>query len=167
MATAQKKSMDKYANLLIASVTETAANTLTFTQFPQITTLLEKKAYLISRVEYTLQMSLFAAAGDDLKFGISMQNTFAAAGADEPSIVDFNFFRSQGTCVEVYNQQYIRDFSTMPGGGLLIPTRPIFLYAEGSNLGGASTTTARVYFTVIDLQPDDYWDLVQALQAYA
>jgi len=38
--------VDKFANILIARVTESAANTLTFEQLPQVTTLLEKKAYL-------------------------------------------------------------------------------------------------------------------------
>jgi len=163
----KSKSADKFANVMLASVTETGASTLTFTQLPQITTLMEKKAYLISRIEYQFDSGLFVAAGDGIMFGVSMQNTFTGPNITTPSIIDFTRIVGKGAPVEVYDEIRDTDFSTLPGGGLLVPTRPMFLWAEGASIAVAQTIRMRMYFTVADLNPSEYWDLVEAMQAYA
>lgn len=157
---------DKYANYLIASVTETAANTLTFQQMPQVTSLMEKKAFLLNRVEYNIPLATVVAAGDRLFFGLSLSDRWTDPSPLEPSMIDFRERFAIGAVVEQYSNPIISDLSDLPGGGLLIPTRPLFLFAKGLNLGAACLVVCRVFFTVLDLTPQDYWDLVEAMQAY-
>jgi len=165
--------VDKYANIMLTAVTESAANTLTFTELPQVTTLLEKKAYLLNRIVYDLGVTLLnelKADGERVQFGLSLNSRFTTPTIIEPAIVDYNvqYCRTQ-TAVgyDVSTGMINKDFSTLPGYGILLPTRPLYLYAKGTSLATASTISARLYFTVLDLTPADYWDLVESLQAFS
>jgi len=165
--------VDKFANLLIARVGESAANTLTFEQLPQVTTLLEKKAYLLNRLQYELTQGSWQelkADNESIQFGIALSNNFTAPGINEPTIVDYNrhFVTVQSAVGFVDRKTGItKDFSTFPGGGILLPTRPLYLFTLGSGLAAATDVTLRMYFTVVDLTPADYWDLVESLQAFS
>ena len=162
-----KLQVDKYSNVLIGAVTESAANTLTFEQLPQMTTLMEKKAFLINSIEYFLSNpGEFTAAGDLVQFGLSLSSQWATPAISEPSVVDFNYWYTLlATAVgfEMLRQPLIKDFSTLPGGGKLVPTRPMFLWAKANGFAAVSTITMRMHFTIVDLSPQDYWDLVEAL----
>lgn len=164
---------DKYANVILVSVLESAANTLTFEELPQVTTLMEKKAFLINRVSYSLgavAMSELKADGERLNFGLSMSNRWTAPTILEPTIIDYQQkYTTTLTAVgfQVMDANIKSDFSTLPGGGILIPTRPIYFYAQGVGLANACTITAKIYFTIVELSPADYWDLVESMQAYS
>lgn len=165
-----KVQTDKYANVMIGSVTESAANTLTFAELPQVTTLLEKKAFLINRIQYNAYLSLLVADTDNLDFGLSLSNRWTSPSLIEPSIIDYQSRRlvasgAPATAL-LEDNQVIQDWSTLPGGGMLVPTRPLFLWTKGTALASASAIIVKIYFTVIDLTPADYWDLVESLQAY-
>lgn len=160
---------DKYSNQLIASVTESAANTLTFEQLPQMTTLMEKKAFLINRIQYIISpLTEFKADSESITFGIAMSNQWTGPQLSETSVVDFNsLYTAVLTAVgfAFFVQPVIKDYSKLPGGGVLVPTRPMYLFAKGSALANPCTITMRMHFTIIDLTPADYWDLVEAVSA--
>lgn len=166
-----KTQTDKYANVMLGSVTESGANTLTFSQMPQVTTLLEKKAFLLSRIDYVKNDALLAANTDALSYGLSLSNQWTSPSLAEPSIIDHHSWVvvDHGAAANAIVASGIEtyDLSTLPGGGILIPTRPLYLYAMGTNLGGASTIRVKIFFTIIELTPQDYWDLVESLQAYS
>lgn len=172
MAKAANGSVDKYANLMIARVGESAANTLTFEQLPQITTLMEKKAFLINRLQYELTQGSWQelkADSESVQFGLALSNNFTAPGINEPSIIDYNrhFVTVQSAVGFVDRKTGVqKDFSTMPGGGIILPTRPLYLFTLGSGLAAATDVTLRLYFTIIELTQSDYWDLVESLQAF-
>lgn len=170
MAKITNKVQDKYSNVLIARVDESSANTLTFQEVPQITTLLEKKAFLINRLQYFASSSLVTTDTDVLNFGISLSNKWSAPALTEPSILDFQEVRgvASGTPASlwVHQQPFDQDYSTLPGEGLLVPTRPLYLWTKGTNLGAASAVILKLFFTIIELTPQDYWDLVESLQAF-
>jgi hypothetical protein len=169
---AKAGTVDKYANVMISRVTESAANTLTFEQMPQVTTLLEKKAYLLNRLQYELSQGSWQelkADGESIQFGISLSNNWTSPGINEPSIIDYNrHFTTVQTAVGFVDRRtgVTKDFSMFPGGGILMPTRPLYLFTVGNGLANATDVTLRMYFTVVDLSPQDYWDLVESLQAY-
>jgi len=167
-----KQTIDKYSNMMVINLVESAANTLTFEQAPQVTTLMEKKAFLINRIEYNIPFpsrDLLVAAGDAIYYGMSLSDRWAAPLLTETTIVDFNALSIHfltGVGFEYHPTSILKDFSTLPGGGLLLPTRPMFLYIVGESLAGPASIAARIFFTIQDLTPQDYWDLVEALQAY-
>lgn len=162
---------DKYANMMINELTESAANTLTFSEMPQVTTLLEKKAYLINRVDYAYALQLLVADTDKFSFGLSLSNRWTTISLAEPSIIDMNevlcVAHGAAANIETRDSRITRDFSTLPGGGILIPTRPLYSFCKGTNLASAGGLITKIYFTVIDLTPADYWDLVESLQTYS
>lgn len=168
---AKQQIKDMYSNYILAEVEESGANTLTFEELPQITTLLEKKAFLINRVDYDLPLNLLIAGGDTIEYGLSLSNKWTDPELTEATIVNYNKHRTveigTGASGFDYDSTVSRDFSTLPGGGILIPTRPLYLFVLGTNLGGPATVGMKLYFTVIELDPSQYWDLVESLQAYS
>lgn len=164
---------DKFANVMIAQVAESAANTLTFEQMPQVTTLMEKKAYLLNRLQYELSQGSWTelkADGEAVQFGISLSSSWSSPSITEPTIIDYNrHFTTVLSAVGFADRKtgVTKDFSMFPGGGLLLPTRPLYLFTVGSGLAAATNVTLRMYFTIVELTPQDYWDLVESLQAYS
>lgn len=168
-----KVQSDKYANMMVIEVTESAANTLTFEQLPQITTLMEKKAFLINRIIYdpsAATLGELLANNEAVQFGLSLSSKWTTLTIDEPTIIDYNrLFTITQTAVgfEHVITPIVKDYSTLPGNGILIPTRPIYAFTKGSGLANPTSFVVRIMFTIVELTPQDYWDLVESLQAYS
>jgi len=160
---------DVFANYAIIAVTESAANTLTFKKLETGVSLSDKIAWLINRIEYLFSpynATQFAQADDLLRFGLCVSNAFAAAAFSEEAILDYNAIARQdfGAAASGFfvNQPVIKDFSTMPGGGLLVPPVPLYIFAHGNGLNSAASVTARMHYTNRPLSVDEYWELVEA-----
>jgi len=159
---------DKYANQGVVTLTPTL-NTLSFEELASFVSVFERKAFLISRVEYVLGQTGIKemdAETDYCLFGLSNSNTFSTPLITEPSIFDYNelvtVLQAAGVSSHIVQMPYIKDLSTLPGGGALVPCRPIFLYAQSGGWVAAGSFSARIYFTVVDLKAEEYWELVEA-----
>jgi hypothetical protein len=166
---ADSKGKDQFANYAIVSVTESAANTLTFKKLETGISLTEKVAWIVNRVEYiigSMVAAQFDANQDKQLFGLSISNSFAIPALDEITIVDFNFIqrRDFGAAANVVWTEgpMVKDFSSLPGGGIIIPPSPLYLYTVGTSLVAASTVVARIHYTLRTLAIDEYWELVEA-----
>jgi hypothetical protein len=159
---------DKYSNLAVVSVVESAANTLTFKKLETGMSLLDKAAWVVNRLEYLISpayASNWSANGSRLDFGLALGNGFAAPAFDEVAIVDYNsrllsWFTSVGFHLD--NFPILKDFSALPGGGLLLPPNPLYIFAKGLTLTAAGTVTVRIWYQVVKLSASDYWELVEA-----
>lgn len=159
---------DKYANQGYVKLSPTL-NTLSFGELATFVSIFEKKAFLINRVEYFWNvpaMIEFDAETDNAAFGLSTSDTFDTAGLGVSQIFDYNMLllnlQAAGVSGEVIWEPYVKDLSTLPGGGSLVPCRPIFLWCATSGFTVAGVLEARIYFTVVDLKADEYWELVEA-----
>lgn len=166
---AGKGSGDMFANYAIIGVTESAANTLTFKKLETGISLTEKVAWIINRVEYiigSLVAAQFNTDTDKQLFGLSLSNAFALPALDEISIIDFNFIQRQdfgaAASMHFFVGPIIKDFSALPGGGIIVPPSPLYLYSVGTGLVAASTVVARIHYTLRVLAVDEYWELVEA-----
>jgi len=166
---ADKSGMDKFANQAIITVTETATDTLTFKKLETGVSLTEKVAWIINRVEYIINnftASLFNSSGDAIKFGLSVSNAFASASFDEQAIIDYNLVQRAdfGTAASggFMELPIIKDLSSLPSGGILVPPVPLYGFAQGVGLAAASTVACRIYYTLLPLAIDQYWELVEA-----
>lgn len=166
---ADSKGKDQFANYAIVSVTESAPNTLTFKKLETGISLTEKVAWIINRVEYILGSMVaaqFNADADKQLFGLSLSNAFSIPALDEISIIDFNFVqrRDFGAAANAIWTEgpYVKDFSSLPGGGIIVPPSPLYLYSVGTSLVGASNVVARIHYTLRTLAVDEYWELVEA-----
>jgi len=160
---------DSFANLAILTVTESAANTLTFKKLETGISINQKVAWVICRVEYFLSSLLaaqFNGDGDGISFGLAASSTFASAIIEENSIFDFNNIQRAdfGTAaVSMFHKQpFLKDFSSMPSGGIIVPPAPLYGFAKGTGLVSAMSVAARIYYTELELAESDFWQLVQA-----
>ncbi len=160
---------DQFANMALIKVTESAANTLTFQKLETGISLTEKVAWVISRIEYNLEgltSGVFNGDGDYLSWGMSISNAWAAPTLSETTILDMNTLAlnlvGAVTSEWFHHLPFIKDFSTLPGGGLIVPPTPLYLFAKGGGLTAAMVVNARIWYTLLKLSVDQYWELVEA-----
>jgi hypothetical protein len=159
------KKDDEFANLATITTVESAANTLTFQKLETGISLNEKVAWVINRIEYEIPNYLsadFNLASDGYIFGISVSNTatsmYTSSGLRDGTVldrvhierVDFGAAASGG----VMSKIWLKDFSTLPGGGLIVPPVPLYGFAQGQSAVSALTVCARIYYTLLQLQVD-------------
>ena len=158
---------DKYVNQAYLSVVESALNTLTFSKIETGISIHEKVGWLISRIDYFFQTgpAQFGADGDALDYGISVMDTLTDVGPRLAAIVDSNTLTRQDWGVaassEMRQLPVTRNFADLPGGGLLIPPNPVYIYARGTALAGPHTVAARLFYTMRQLKTEDFWELVE------
>jgi hypothetical protein len=166
---AAKTVTDQFANLAIIGVVETGANTLTFKKLETGFSIMEKAAWVISRIEYTVQAPLaavFDGNGDHVDFGISLSNSWSAPTPTEITILDANSiwradYGAAATAI-VSIAPFVKDFSNLPGGGLILPPNPLYGFVKGTGLVSAMAVTMRLYYTTLALAVDQFWELVEA-----
>ena len=165
------QSQDKYPNILYDKVTESAANTLTFKELNIGLSLFDKVGILIHQIHWYNFQTLLAAAGDTIQFGLSQSNSWAAPNADESSIIVLHeeTIKDYGTAGnnQIWRQPQVDDYSTLPGGGILVAPKPLYLFAKGSALANPSAPQARIFFTVMKLKPEEYFELLESRQYFS
>lgn len=166
---AGKSGEDKYANFAIVSVVQAAINTLAFKKLETGISLTEKVAWVLNRIEYWLNpqtVAQFGGDGDILLYGLSLSSAWATAQISEITIIDFNALlyslAGAATSHNWVNKPVIKSFADMPGGGILIPPNPLYLFCSSSGLGAVADVTARIHYTLKTLAVDEYWELVEA-----
>lgn len=165
---ATQKKMDKYANLAAMTLNMTVANTAVFEKFDFPFSIMDKVALLISRVEYWFTALNQLDTGQDYVVGALTvsKNTSSLVDIEDPTIIDsMRIMRIDiGTAASgfFFTQPFTRDFSTLPGGGLLVAPNPLYLAVSSSAAGGVMGCSFRMYYTAVDLNPDEYWQLVES-----
>lgn len=162
---------DEYSQLAYVSVTESAANTLTFAGLSVFSNILTPKGIIIHRIEYQISnavLDLFNASGDTLTYGLAGDDSVSTISLDDAQVYDYNLLQriDLGAAATGYfrDDVHVNDFSSLPGGGRLVPADRIYAYAQGSGLTGASTIRVRFHFTIKDLSPQQYLELAQSLR---
>jgi hypothetical protein len=162
-----KPSQDQYANKAYGSCTETAANTLTYTELPTNVDIMAKVAWVVSRIEWYFTASvtaLLVGAGDRLKVALTASKAMATLSHSDAAVIDFAEFefvlRGAAANFSLFAKPFLRDFSSLPGGGLIIAPRPLYIAVEGESLASAATASCRIYFKSIELDSASYIDLI-------
>ena len=158
---------EKYVNQAYLSVTESAPNTLTFGKLETGVSIFEKVGWIISRLDYfvSIPVSDFAAEGDSIEYGLSVMDSLVAVGLNLAAVVDTNartrrdFGVAASGMVEVNPQT--KSFAELPGGGLLLPPNPIYIFAKGIGLTAAQVVSVRMFYVVRTLKTEDFWELVE------
>lgn len=158
---------DQFPNRAWFDVTESAANTLTFEQVQTGTQTFSRIAWIITRVEWHCgQLQLLIANDDRIAGAICGSNKMDDLDLSDPAVYAFTEIIPvvYGTAANaaVHVQPYIQDFSNMEGGGLIVPSYPLYIGVMGTSLASAVHLSARVYFQQIELKPDEYIELSEA-----
>lgn len=161
--------LDKYANMAAMGLTESAANTQTSAKFAFPFSIMDKMGLIIQRIEYDFVNILAAlnSSGDRMTLAV----TSASAVTDimlqsDPMIIDsvkmsrYDF----GTAASGFllRQPYVKDFSSLPGGGILVAPNPLYFMIQGSGAGAACQASIRLYYTYMEMATDEYWQLVES-----
>lgn len=163
---AEKKSMDQFCNKFFASVTESAANTLTFEEIQTNVEVFSKQAWIINRLEWYVPKATFDLVintADMIDMALTGSNNIADLGLNNAAVIDrLTLHVREATAVGfAYREQpLIRDFSALPGGGLIVAPRPLYAAIVGTSLTAVGTAQLRGYFQTKQLTPDEYLELV-------
>lgn len=159
---------DKYANSAWVAVTPTL-NTLSFAELATFVSVFEKKAFLLNRINYYVDPATLQeldAETDSINFGLSTSDNITTVGLNQAAVIDYTGLVVQltaaGVSSHLIQNPFTNDLSTLPGGGVLVPCRPIFLWTVSAGLAAAGYVQARIYFTVVDLKAEEYWELVES-----
>lgn len=171
---ATKNTTDQFANLAIISVTESAANTLTYKKLETGISLSEKVAWIISRVEFSsgeLSPTIFNGSADELRIALTVSNSMATLVGTDPMVLDFlkitRYDYGTAATAVMSIQPIIKDYTNLPGGGIIVPPQPLYLAAAGVGLTAAVTVVCRIYYTLLPLAVDQYWELIEARRVLA
>lgn len=158
---------DKFANKFFGEVVGSGATTLTFEEIHTNVNIFDKIAWVLNRLEWYVPqatLDLFVATGDGLEAALTSSQQITALGLDNPSVIDlFSINRKDaGTAATAWYhyEPFIRDFSGLPGGGLIITPRPLYLAVLGVSIATAPTIRCRGYFQQLELSADEYLELV-------
>lgn len=158
---------DQYCNQAYLTVTESAANTLTFSKVETGISIFEKVGWIISRIDYdfTIDATNFGATNDRILFGLATSDALANVSLNQSSVIDLNHIKridiGTGASGMFLEMPIEKRFDTLPGSGLLVPPNPIYIFAQGVALTSAVQVQARMFYTVKSLKVEDYWELVE------
>lgn len=162
------KQLDKYANIAAVTVAETVANTLASAKFAFPFSIMDKMGLIISRIEYyfntpgvidhTTDFTTLALLVSSTVSDITYQN--------DPLIVDSVALQriDLGTAASgnFLMKPFVKDFSMLPGGGLLVAPNPLYGAVKGNGNTNVSGGWIKLVYTYIELTADEYWQLVES-----
>lgn len=163
------QSGDIFSQRAFITATESAAGTLTFQQLQTGAALFERRAMVIHRVRYHWRfptLNLLLDSADYLVAGLSTSGSLTSASPIDPNIIDYTrvqlFENGAPASSELYISPYQIDYSTLPGGGKIVPAYPVYGYVLGTSLASAATVDIEFDFTAKVLKAEEYIELVEA-----
>lgn len=158
---------DAYVNKFYGSAVESAANTLTYAEVSTNVEVFSKIAWVIHRLEWFLEGTQFnklLASDDVIQMALVATNSLTSLSLTYAAVIDLLNLQIGGWGAPAnaypYSTPFIRDFSTLPGGGLIIAPRPLYVAVKGTSLASALTVSVRGYFTIKELKADEYLELI-------
>ena len=168
-----KKATDVFIQFGYLSVTQSAADTLTFSDGLNVGIgLFQNGALVIHKVDWEVSPTTYTAMnadGDRIIAALCGDNKLTDLDLDNTSIYDkMSKEHKELTAVgfETMDLNFNHDYSTLPGGGLIIPADRLYLAVYSSGTGIANTVRVRIYFTLRTLSAADYLELAQSLRVF-
>lgn len=164
---------DKYANVILQTCTMSAANTLTFSEVNIGLSTFDRIGMLVSRLEYMASSTTYqelTSGADIAQVGLVGSDQVTSIGSTTRGVYDKTEWTTipHGTpaSADILVFPVIKDLSGLPGGGLLIPPRPLYLAATTGGFAAAGTFYLRLYFTTIQLKDSDYFELLETYRYF-
>lgn len=156
----------EFSNKAYGTVTESAANTLTFSQIQTNISIMEKVAWVISRIEWYFtpaQIALLVDDADAFEVALTSSNKVATLSLADSAVIDYMMVRkfvSTAVGWQFISPMWTRDFSMLPGGGLIVAPNPLYVAIKGTGLASAGGVGMRFYWSRQELSPDQYLELL-------
>lgn len=165
---AKGKATDKFANIAALLVNETVAGTTAYGKFAFPFSILDKVGLLINRIEYSFSsLNQLDTSTDSVWAALIAANSIAdITDITNPLIVDNTRLQriDLGVAASGFFIQlpYIKDFSSMPGGGILVAPAPLSIAVKSDGAGGVMGVAVKVFYTYMELSTEEYWELVES-----
>lgn len=162
------KLQDQFTQLLQKTMTMTAANTLTAERMVIGTPLMQQFALIIHWIEYKFargSLQEIVAATDELTAGLARSGVLTTLSHEDPRVIDQISISCDINGVPASGQHRIqpltKDFSNLPGGGILIPADQLYFVCASTGFAAAATVDIAVRYTIKELKPAEYIELIQ------
>jgi hypothetical protein len=100
---------------------------------------------------------------DNLVMCLSTSQRLITIGiASDPAIIETHLIQCVGTSMEPIHTPIIDDFTSLPSGGKIVPTNPLFVGANSGGFVGPATIRIEIEFTFKHLADKDYIELIQS-----
>jgi hypothetical protein len=168
MAATKKNLGDQFANIAAIGVTETAANTMTSAKFAFPFSIMDKMALLINRMEYWFEGFSALNSQEDNIVGCltTASSVISINNQADPQIIDscrlVRVDIGAAASGVLLGQPFIKDFSTLPGGGLLVAPSPLYAMIKGTGNAAVTGLQLKLFYTYMELSTDQYWELVES-----
>lgn len=165
---AATKKIDTFANVAAINVAEATAGTIAYAKFAFPFSIQDKTALLLSRIEYWFGNVGKLDTTTDAIYGglIAAPSIVDITVQSDPVMIDSARihrldFGTAGSA-QLLTQPFIKDFSDLPGGGLLVAPSPLYAAVQGLGASDKVNLWLRMYYTYMQLATEEYWQLVES-----
>ncbi|MBA7705121.1 hypothetical protein ES703_113945 [subsurface metagenome] len=160
---------DKYVNKAYAKVIQTVINTLTFSEIHTGLAMFEKVAWIIHRILWFPGGTTYAemvAPTDSMGMAVVGNDKMSVLDLSDQAVYDLAYINvaEWGTPANasLVHRPFVRDFTGLPGKGLIVPPRPIYMAFITEGFAAVAQAAVRIEFTYKKLKAEEYWELVEA-----
>jgi len=170
---ASTDAMSRFASKLVLRMTESAQGTLTFDKVETGLSVYDPVGWVIHKVQSHVQLaelSKLNSTGDYIAWALTSTNSLTTGTQidSNPAVymireigrLDFGTAASG----EIVAAHFEDDYSTLPGGGLLVLPNPLYGSVFDSGASSAVTVNMVIWYSQITLSDKDYTNLIQARQ---
>jgi len=165
---AAKIKTDTFANLAAVLVAEAVAGTAAYLKYAFPFSIMDKMGLIINRLEYWPgNLNNLNSSTDAVIMGLSISSSITdLTDQSNPAIVDSERVQRIDLGVAAsgffFEEPLIKDFSSLPGGGLLVAPNPLYGFVQGFGAGGVMNSWIKLFYTYMELTADEYWQLVES-----
>lgn len=164
-----ERNIDLFVNQAYGEVVPSVTDALSFQEIATGVSTFEKMAWVLQRAHWFVSVATLnelQAVTDAITLAITISDKMTSLGLDDAAVIDMValYPALHGTAgnMETVKIPIVSDFSTLPGGGVIIPPRPIYIAMQSAGFSAARSASCRIYFTTRKLAADEYWELVEA-----
>lgn len=161
---------DLYPNRAFETVIQSAADTLTFSQIQFGVGLFQGVAAIIHRIEWfpdDTTMDLLNATNEFMEFALTNRDDLSSIRPTSQNVLAHKSIHVSGfgtpANAQILATPFISDFSKLGGGGLIIPSNPLYIGMDSTNLGAVGRLDCVVYLTFKELSDAEYVELIQTI----
>ena len=161
----QARLSDKYANIASSIVTETAANTLSFSEVLTGISLGVGIGMKIDRIEYIISRATLeeiVANGDQLSVGWSVSNGIGAIDMNDRRVIHSMLISQTLVGAVVSQTHHIQPFVFQFHIPMIVAIPRLYLAIQGTSLASPGNVTSRMHFRYEPLTAAEYVELAEA-----
>jgi hypothetical protein len=170
------KKMDIYSNIVAVQALQTVIDAYTTAEVQIGVSLFDKVGLLLHKVEYDLWVSSMAQLRDVSNlYQVGLVSSTNVNGGNftmlNPDVIDTLILipvqDEAPTARIVYQSPVTRDFTGLPGGGILIAPRPLYVALDTNGFSAVAATIARITFSLVSLSDAEYLELLQTRRGFS